>query len=148
MNMIQLLSFPINRWSHLYSLQQAVKHNQQLSGRKLSIRGRIVNQAFLQHCDTHIQIDFLQVNNPPNYPQLDQTSQQLGLLQFTEQQLTAHIQVDKEVFEELRKNLMEYSAIEGINIMLTLGLLSNNEHFQKTESLPIVQLDYAMKGDA
>jgi len=145
---IQTLSFPANNWSHLYSLQQAISHNKQQTGRKLSIRGRILNQPFLQNIDTKISIDFNQVEQTPDYPLINPDLYELGLMTFKPHQLETNIKIDRRVFEELRKNLMEYADIEGIHIMITLGLLSNSEHWQIDETLQIVQLDYAMKGDS
>ena len=62
--------------------------------------------------------------------------------------LSADINVDKGVFEELRKNLMEYADIEGIHIMVTIGVvLNDNETWKNDQDLNIIQFDYAMKGD-
>ncbi len=148
MSTIQILSFPVNNWGHLYSLQQAISHNAQLTGSKLSITGRILKPPFLQNIDTPVSIDFIQVAQTPDYPLLNSGSHELGTMLFSKQQLTTEIAIDSRVFEELRKNLMEYTDIEGIHIMITLGLLSTAEHWQQDETLQIVQLDYAMKGDS
>jgi len=142
------LRFPVNNWNHLYSLQQAITHNNMLTGRTLEIKGRILNQAFLQHKDTPISIQFTQVDSTPNYPVIQSEQHELGLIQYSQQQLSTQIQVDRQVFEELRKNLMEYANIEGIHIMVTLGLLSDKTAWQENSTLQVVQLDYAMKGDA
>ena len=148
MSNIVTLRFPVSNWNHLYSLQQAITYNNMLTGRTLEIKGRILNQAFLQHKDTPISILFAQVDSTPNYPVIQSGQHELGLIQNNQQQLSAQIQVDRQVFEELRKNLMEYADIEGIHIMITLGLLSNKPTWQENSALQIVQLDYAMKGDA
>jgi len=148
MTKIQLLTFPVNTWSHLYSLQQAISRNDQLTGRKLTINSRVLNQPFLQHIDTLISIDFTQVDLAPDYPVLDSGLHEIGIMNFKENKLESNIKIDRSVFEELRKNLMEYADIEGIHIMITLGLLSNSEHWLSGEALQIVQLDYAMKGDS
>jgi len=148
MDNIQLLSFSINNWGHLYSLEQAISHNKQLTGHKLSISSRILNKAFLNNHDTSVNIDFHQVDQTPEYPLIDDTTHELGQMIFTTGKLESSIQVDRNVFEELRKNLMEYADIEGIHIIVTIGLLSNNDRWQDNETLKIVKLDYAMKGDA
>jgi len=148
MDNIQLLNFSINNWGHLYSLEQAISHNKQLTGHQLSINSRILNKAFLKNHDTAISIDFLQVDQAPEYPAINDITHELGQMTFTNGQLETCIQVDRNVFDELRKNLMEYADIEGIHIVITLGILSNNDHWQENETLPIVKLDYAMKGDA
>ncbi|MCW8934875.1 MAG: hypothetical protein OQK98_09130 [Gammaproteobacteria bacterium] len=148
MDDIQLLSFSINNWGHLYSLEQAISHNKQLTGRKLSINSRILNKPFLKNHDTTVSIDFLQVDVTPEYPLINQNTHELGKISFVNGKLESSIHVDRNVFEELRKNLMEYADIEGIHIIITLGILSNNDHWKEGETLQIVKLDYAMKGDA
>lgn len=148
MTKIQTLSFPINNWRHLYSLQMAISHNNQQTGRKLSINGKILGHAFLQNHDTNVLINFLQVDDAPDYPVTGSGLHELGVMTSANQQLEASLMIDRNVFEELRKNLMEYADIEGIHIMVTLGLLSNEEHWQANDELTIVQLDYAMKGDS
>ena len=42
---------------------------------------------------------------------------------------------------------MEYADIEGIHIIITIGLLSDKDHWLEGEKLQIIKLDYAMKGD-
>ena len=121
MNKIQTLSFPINNWGHLYSLQKAISHNDQLTGRTLSINGRILGQDFLQNNDTNVSIHFLQEDVTPDYPVTDSGLHKLGVMKYSEQLLEADIKIDRNVFEELRKNLMEYADIEGIHIMITLS---------------------------
>ena len=70
----------------------------------------------------------------------------LGQL-FRDDTLHTNIQIDAPVFAELRKNLVEYIGIEGIHIVVTIGLkLPANGWPQKTAA-DIVQLDYAMTGD-
>lgn len=141
------LSFSVNNWSHLYSLQAAVQHNQQATGRSLTLQGRLLNQAFLQHQDTPVSICFIQNDQPPQYAR-EQNQLVLARMQRDTDGLSCEIAVDRGVFEELRKNLMEYADIEGIHIMLTLGLLSDQPVWPKNASLPLLELNYAMKGDA
>ncbi|RDH82438.1 MAG: hypothetical protein DIZ80_09095 [endosymbiont of Galathealinum brachiosum] len=126
----------------------AISHNEQQTGRKLSINGKIPGQAFLQNHNTSVSINFLQVDETPDYPVTESGLHKLGVMTFSGQQLETNIEIDRNVFEELRKNLMEYGDIEGIHIMITLGILSNEEHWQQNDALTIVQLDYAMKGDS
>jgi len=140
------IKFSVNNWAHLYSLQQAVLHNNQLSGQTLTINGHVKNSAFLNHQDTAVNIQFIQLETTPDYPLKtlpDKVSgvPVLGSMCLSNKQLSTEIPVDKRVFEELRKNLMEYADIEGIHIVVALGL-----YYAK--SLEILQLDYAMKGDA
>lgn len=146
-NNIQHLSFSINNWRHLYSLQKAITHNKQLTGRHLSISGQLINHAFLDNINTDIKIKFLQTDYPPEYIQAPNSEYILGVITLSNNTLSADINVDKGIFEELRKNLMEYADIEGIHIMVELGVLSDNETWDNDEDLNIIQLDYAMKGD-
>jgi len=147
MQTTQTLSFPINNWGHLYSLQQAVSHNDQLTGRKLSLHGRILNNPFLNNVDTNITLEFIQSDTPPLYTKTDNALHILGDLSLTQQHLISCIQVDRSVFEEMRRNLMEYADIEGIHIMVSLDVLSDVQHWPANKTLKIVQLNYAMKGD-
>jgi len=153
MNHIQTFKFSINSWDHLYSLQQAILHNDQLTGRTLSIKGRVIGHALLDNHDTDIIIQFLQSDTPPDYPAFDLSANQqsihiLGELLFSDNTLSTNISVDRNIFEELRKNLMEYADIEGIHIIVTLGIICMSKRLQPGDSLKIIQLDYAMKGDA
>ncbi len=148
MKSISTVKFAINNWNHLYSLQQAIAHNKQLTGRDLSINGRILNSTFLNHIDTTIRINFLQCDTPPDYPLVDKINYQLGSIKLENKHLATHISVDRNIFEELRKNLMEYADIDGIHIIVTVGVLSESKVWNEQQTLPIVQLDYAMQGDA
>jgi hypothetical protein len=141
------LSFSVNNWNHLYSLQAAVQHNQQGTGRSLTIQGRLLNQAFLQHHDTPVSIRFLQSDQPPQYSR-EQDRLVLAEMQRQQDGLSCEIAVDRGVFEELRRNLMEYADIEGIHIVISLELLSDQATWPDHQSLPLVELNYAMKGDA
>jgi len=142
------LSFSINNWEHLYSLQTAILHNRQRSGRSLSIKGRILNHPLFNQQDTAIVIQFLQTDEPPVYATARNQQPLLGLLNYAGQQLSCEIAVDRQVFEELRKNLLEYADIDGIHIMLSLGIICEQETWPENSALELVQLDYAMKGDA
>jgi len=148
MKKIQNIKFSINNWGHLYSLQQAISHNKQLTGRKLSITGRIPNSAFLNKIDTAISIDFFQTDSPQSYTLINPDTYELGTINLQNQQITSCIMLDRNVFEEMRKNLMEYGDIEGIHIIVSLDLLSDEPIWEAGIALQIVQLDYAMKGDA
>lgn len=148
----QTLHFSINQWQHLYSLQQAIKYEQQRTGNRLVIQGQIHNEAFLQNHNTAINIEFLQSDSLPEYKTIrlqaeSEPTPVLAQITLTES-LSAEIIVNRDVFEELRKNLLEYADIDGIHIVVTLGVASNDSRWKAGESLPLVTLDYAMKGDA
>ena len=142
------LTFSVNNWEHRYSLQQAITHNQQFTGNKLSISGTLRQQAFLNNLETEIELRFLNTENTPDYPVNDSGEYILSELNTINNKLFAEIKVDNRVFEELRKNLMEYGDIEGIHIMVILGIDYNKTQWQNPDPLPLIQLDYAMKGDA
>jgi len=142
------LTFSVNNWEHRYSLQQAITHNQQFTGNKLTISGTLRGQAFLNNIETDIELSFLKTETIPEYPVNGSAEYILGELSPINNRLLADIKVDKHVFEELRKNLMEYADIEGIHIMLVLGIDYSKNQWQDDDRLPIIQLDYAMKGDA
>ncbi len=148
MNQRQKFSFSVNNWQHLYSLQQAVSHNQQLTGSSLSIKGKALNQAFLDNNPTSISIEFSMHDSTPDYPLLHSGVYQLGTLKHSTDHLHTNICVDKKVFEELRKNLMEYADIEGIHIVVSIELFSDDPVYQAGKDYPIIELDYAMKGDS
>lgn len=148
MNSIQQFKFSINNWQHLYSLQLAIDHNQQLTGSSLSIQGSIINQVFLHNKTTDISIGFAMLDAVPEYPMLNNDTYQLGLLEYSSLKLSTNIQIDRKVFDELRKNLMEYADIEGIHIVVTMGIILDEKHCTDNKSYPIVQFDYAMKGDS
>ena len=112
----------------------------------------MVNLDFLSHHDTAISIMFIQADTPPDYAYVNIPGNTpgmpvLGKITLNNQQLSTDIPVDKNVFEELRKNLMEYADIEGIHIVITLGLFCEKKHWNQGQSFEIIQLDYAMKGD-
>ena len=143
----QTFTFPVNNWEHLYSLQQAIAHNTQSTGRKLQIHGEILNHIFLNNQTTPVLIELIQVDKTPEYPLTSSAKHEIGKVTFLNNTLTTSIKVDRSVFEELRKNIMEYSDIEGIHIMITLIILTNTEQWNTNAKLSVVELKYAMKGD-
>lgn len=149
---IQTFSFSINHWDHLYSLQQAIQFQRQRTGRSLHIKGQVLNQPLLGHRDTPVSLIFRQVDEPPGYEVVTLTDAQeqyiLSELCLENQQLQGEIEVDRAVFEELRRNLMEYGDIDGIHIVVTLGVMTTDETWPEGQSLKLLQLDYAMRGDA
>ena len=143
--MTTTIRFPLHTWQHLYSLQQAVQQNNNLSGNQLLVKGIIRNEALFDRHDTAILITFSQTA-APQYKTAADNQIILGQL-FRDDTLHTNIQIDAPVFAELKKNLVEYIGIEGIHIVVTIGLkLPANGWPQKTAA-DIVQLDYAMTGD-
>lgn len=144
---IQTFTFPINTWEHLYSLQQAISHHTQFTGRRLTIQSEIVNHVFLNKETTPVLINFIQVDQTPEYPLASSAAHKIAEITFSDKTLTTNINVDRSVFEELRKNIMEYSDIDGIHIMISLVILCDNKLWNADESLSVIELNYAMKGD-
>jgi len=145
---MKTIKFSINNWDHLYSLQQAISHADQLTGRTLTLTGRVINSAFLNHADTPISIVFSQADSSPSYTLIEPKLYEIGRMAFEKKHLSTNILVNRNVFEELRKNLMEYADIDGIHIVVSVGLLCDAEIWNENETLQIIQLDYAMQGDA
>lgn len=144
---IKTIKFSINNWSHLYSLEQAIQHAQQATGNHLSINGNIRKEPLFNDKDTPITIHFNQVNGIPSYHTVEQHLV-LGELNYLNDKLMCSLPVDERVFEELRKNLMEYAGIDGIHIVVTVGFLLQNDKWPQNSTADIVKLDYAMRGDA
>ncbi len=143
-----LIQFSINNWSHLYSLEQAINRALDATGQNLTIQGTLRKQNFLDNQDTDIYINFYQVDDIPSYSRGPEGQLILGEITRLPNRLDCKLPVDGDVFEEMRKNLMEYADIEGIHIMVTLGLLLNQPIWPINNSAPIIKLDYAMRGDA
>ena len=142
------IKFSINNWNHLYSLEQAINRAEEATGKNLGIQGKIRNQDILDGKDSNISINFHQVDNIPDYQQLDSGQLVLGEMQRRDDGLYCDLAVDDRVFEELKKNLMEYADIDGIHIVVSIGLLLTDNKWLVNESVDIVKLDYAMRGDA
>ena len=143
-----VIQFSINNWSHRYSLEQALNRALDVSGKNLTIQGSLRKQDLLDNQDTTIEINFYQVDEIPRYSVAPGGQLILGEIIRLPTKLDCKLPVDAEVFEEMRKNLMEYADIEGIHIMVTLGLLLQQPSWPINSSAPIVKLDYAMRGDA
>ncbi len=145
------MRFSIEHWDHLYSLHRAIQHNQQWTGRRLQIKGQIRNQTLLEHQDTPIQISFLQSDQPPQYPELSIDNTVYPVLADIcreDEHISVEIPVDRMVFEELRRNLMEYADIDGIHIMVSICVAHPSTSWAIGQTLPLLELDYAMRGDA
>ena len=145
---MKLIQFPVNNWSHLYSLERAIINAEQASGNQLSIHGRALNNDYLERKDTEIKIDFYQINATPSYSLSNDQIMILGQITRQQDGLNCELQLDSRVFNELKKNLLEYADIDGIHIMVTLGILDDAEHWATGTSKPLVKLDYAMRGDS
>lgn len=144
---IKTIKFSINSWSHLYSLEQAIERAEQATGKHLSINGIIRKEPLFNDKDTPITISFDQVDGIPDYRTHEQ-HKVLGQITYDKGNLMCSLPVDERVFEELRKNLMEYADIDGIHIVIILGLILQNDNWPQNTSADIIKLDYAMRGDA
>lgn len=139
------LRFALNTWQHLYSLQQAIRQTDNLTGNQLIVNGVIRNEALFDRHDRPIAINFTQTVTP-QYRQTTDNQMILGQL-LPGNTLQANIQINSAVFAELKKNLAEYIGIDGIHIIVTIGLKLPADGWQQHTAADIVQLDYAMKGD-
>ncbi len=146
-NSTKTIKFSINSWTHLYSLEQAVLHAEESSGKSLRIEGTIRKELLSGDQDFSVRIRFDQVSGIPNYQRTESGDLLLGQLIRSNEKLEADLPVDENVFEELRKNLMEYADIDGIHIVVTIGLQIGDQ-LANNQSANIVKLDYAMRGDA
>ncbi|MCW8855708.1 MAG: hypothetical protein OQK76_02470 [Gammaproteobacteria bacterium] len=147
-SLVKLINFSVNNWLHLYSLEQAVQKERQMSGGSLSIYGNLRNCELLDGQDLPVEIVFNRAVNAPRYESTNNEMIILGNITRAEDKVTSTIPVDEYIFEELRKNLMEYADIEGIHIIVTLGILLDDDHWPANKTVKLVKLDYAMKGDA
>ena len=136
--------FSVTQWQHLYALHQAISQAELLQAHKLDVSGTLRNHVLFDNRDTAIALRFYQVDGVPDYRRDEQGRMILGQLDMTETGLYAELPVDARVFEELRKNLVEYADIDGIHIMVNIGLLLEERHWPAD----ILTLEYAMRGDA
>jgi len=147
-SLTRLISFSVNNWIHLYSLEQAIQKKQLVTGGSLSIHGKIRNCEWLNNQDLPVEITFNKATETPSYNSTNEQTLILSKITRQDDKITSSVPVDENVFEELRKNLMEYADIDGIHIIVTLGVLLYGNQWPINESLKLVKLDYAMKGDA
>lgn len=147
-NQYKIFKFSINNWGHLYSLEHAIARAEKATGKTLSIEGTVRNADLLDNKDLPIKISFNQVDGIPEYQQTSDSRLVLGQLKKEQDKLSCTLPVDDKVFEELRKNLMEYADIDGIHIVVTIGILIGTDSWPTDTTVDIVKLDYAMKGDA
>lgn len=139
------LRFSLNTWQHLFSLHQAALKAENQSGNQLIITGIIRNEALFEHQDMPISVVF-KASGSPQYKRTADNQIVLGPL-LRSDALNAEISIDSQVFNELKKNLVEYSGIEGIHIVMTIGLQLPGGNWREESSAQIIELDYAMKGD-
>jgi len=145
---VKTIKFSINNWNHLYSLEQAISRDKQSTGKELTIFGEIRNEDILDNKDTPIHITFYQVSGTPEYYKTEDNQLILGKIKRLENKLESRLPVNADVFEELRKNLMEYADIDGIHIVVSIGLILDQQNWLVDTQQAMVKLDYAMKGDA
>lgn len=142
------LKFPINRWKHLYSLEQAVLHASDDTGRRLVIDGSCPVVEFLQNQKLNFELTLVNVSQYPQYKKLHGDQMVLATLVYDqkEQKLSGEMQIDSQVFDELRNNIIEYSAIDGIFIEATLGLRFQRDKLpDQGEKIEMVAFEYAMR---
>lgn len=141
------LKFSINSWNHLYSLKSAIERKEHAKGKFLAIKGSLRNNPLIAHKDTPILIEFINIDGTLEYETSLSGDTILGNLHYQDDQFQTTLSLDDEVFEELRKNLMEYNDIDGIHIIVSL-VLEGQPDIYSDQGMNIIDLTYAMKGDA
>ncbi len=142
------VKFPINRWKHLYSLEQAILHASEDTGRRLIIDGSCPVVDFLDNQKLDFELTLVNVTQYPQYRKLHGDQRVLASLRYDEKtrSLKGEMQVDNQVFEELRNNIIEYSAIDGIFIEATLGLRFERDKMPvEGEEIEMIAFEYAMR---
>lgn len=144
----RFLKFPINRWKHLYSLEQAILHASNDTGRRLVVDGSCPAVDFLANQKLNFELTLVNVSQYPQYRKLHGGQMVLAELFYDEktQSLKGEMMIDSQVFEELRNNIIEYSAIDGIFIEAELGLrFSEKDSLEKGEKIEMIAFQYAMR---
>lgn len=142
------LKFPINRWKHLYSLEQAILHASEDTGRHLVIEGSCPAVEYLNNQKLNFELTLVNVTQYPQYRKLHGGQLVLATLRYDEttQSLKGEMQVDSQLFDELRNNIIEYSAIDGIFIEATLGLrLPRKAQLASGDEAEMIGFEYAMR---
>lgn len=142
------VKFPINRWKHLYSLEQAILHASEDTGRQLIVDGASPSVECLSNQKLNFELCLVNVSQYPQYRKLHGGQMVLATLVYDEEKqiLTGEMQIDNEVFDELRNNIIEYSGIDGIFIEATLGLrFPAIEELVTGAEVKMVSFEYAMR---
>ena len=142
------LKFSINHWQHLYSIKEAISKTYQDNGKTLSISGNLINSPLFDNQTTSIIINFKETEEFADYPATSGGDLIIGQLTKNNQGLSTTININEAVFTELKKNIIEYTDIEGIHIVVTLIIRAQTEKWTDTSSADILSLAYAMKGDS
>lgn len=140
------IKFSINNWEYLYSFKAAIERKQQAKGNTLTITGSIRSTTLTDHQDTPILIELINVHGIPDYQTNPSGEAILGILRHHNQRLHTQITIDDDVFEEFRKNLMEYADIDGIHIIVSIEL-EGKPNISTSQIMNILDVKYAMKGD-
>ncbi|MDH5391726.1 MAG: hypothetical protein OEY11_00945 [Gammaproteobacteria bacterium] len=147
-NIYHYLKFPINRWKHLYSLEQAILHASDDTGRHLLIEGACPAVESLANQPLKFELRLINVSQYPQYRKLHGGQLVLATLLYdaASQCLKGEMMVDSQVFDELRSNIVEYSAIDGIFIEATLGLrLASEKALSDADKVEMISFQYAMR---
>ena len=143
MPVTEQIKFSINIWTHLYSLSQAVQYQHNNSGRRLMIEGEFSHPVLTSSQAQKIQLCFIHNTEAPDYQSTEENQLIFGQLTSEHNKLVSNIPIADDMFNELKKNLIEYADIEGIHIVVSLELTAGTV----TGEWNIIELDYAMKGD-
>lgn len=144
----RFLKFPINRWKHLYSLEQAILHASDDTGRRLVVEGNCPSVDFLANQKLNFELTLVNVSQYPSYRKLHGGQMVLATLVYDEaaQALKGEMAIDSQVFDELRNNIIEYSAIDGIFIEAELGFrMSDKAALANGDEIELIAFQYAMR---
>jgi len=141
------IKFSIDRWEHMYSLKAAIERKNDATGNKLCLQGTIHNSTLPNHPETPVLIELSNVHELPTYPINKSDELILGTLNYQNHKFHSQLSVNGEIFNELKKNLIEYGNIDGIHIVVNIELEGAPE-YNEQQHINILNLTYAMKGDA
>lgn len=143
-----ILKFSINHWQHLYSIKEAISITHHGNGKTLSISGKLINSPLFDNQTTGIIIYFKEIEEIADYPCTQSGDLIFGQLTKNNHELSTTININEAIFTELKKNIIEYTDIEGIHIVVSLIIKTPTETWTDTGSADIISLEYAMKGDS
>lgn len=140
-----LIRFPLDRWNSLYSLASAVSERRRASDHALVLKG----SGACENRACGIELVLERYHDAPAYAETAAHRTILGTCTVREHddrvEINGTIPVPAEVFAELLKNLVEYSGIDGIQVMITLGIEADAFPGTPAVRLSVTRLDYALR---
>ncbi len=112
------------------------------------VEGSCSKLDFLAIQKLDFELTLVNVSQYPQYRKLHGGHMVLATLTYDSdsQILKGEMMVDSQVFEELRSNIIEYSAIDGIFIEAELGLrFADKDTLENGEQVDMISFQYAMR---